>query len=202
MTAINSIPVETHSTIITTQTEKYVTSTTSSIPNTIPSNSSCTQTDKWITVKCVFFKFKNNGTGMIFQKKEIINNTDLCNKIDPDYQKAIIEARNKARDEKKKEIEEKALNDIKTVNEKYKKEIIANKSFGYIAIISITVLISFIIIMDFTKLYSFKKNFKKVSNKNSKSKSIETENNDDSLVYNKVRNYNSQISKKLNNIKL
>jgi len=139
---------------------------------------------------------------MVFQEKEIINDTKICNKMDPEYQKTKIEERNKARDEKIKEIEENTLNEIKAVNEEYKKEIIANKSFGYIAIISIAVLISFVIIMDITKLYSFKKSFEKVSNKNSKSKSIETQNNDDSLVYNKVRNYNSQIIKKLNNIKI
>jgi hypothetical protein len=108
-------------------------------------------------VKCFFYKYKNNGTGMVFQEKEIINDTNkICNKMDPEYQKTKIEERNKARDEKIKEIEENTLNEIKAVNEEYKKEIIANKSFGYIAIISITVLISFVFIIQ----KKFSKNIK------------------------------------------
>jgi hypothetical protein len=112
--------------------------------------------NKWTIVKCVFYKYKNNGSEMIFQNKEIINNTNLCNRMDPEYQKAIIEEKNKARDQLIKKIEEKTSNEIKRVNEEYKKEIIANKSFGYIAIISIAVLVSFVFIMDFTKFCSSK----------------------------------------------
>jgi hypothetical protein len=182
----------------------FVTSSTNTIstgPNTTQPNSFCKQSCKWATVKCVFYKYKNNGSEMIFQNKEIIiNNTNLCNRMDPEYQKAIIEERNKASDEKIKEIEEKTSNEIKRVNEEYKKEIIANKSFGYIAIISIAVLVFFVIIMDITKFCSFILKLRtvttKVKPKNEKAKMVE-----DDSVFRKVHKLNETNLKKLKSLK-
>ena len=99
------------------------------------------------------------------------------------------------------EIKYKTLNEIQKVKEDYKKEIIANKSFGYIAIISITVLIAFVLIMDITKLNVFKKFSRKTIKSSSNNSINESKMADDDLIYKKVRNMNLEINKRMEKLK-
>ena len=122
---------------------------TTTIDNTVNSKS-C---DKWTTVKCVVYKYTNSSTVL---KKVNINNTDLCDRIDPTYKKNVTDERNKEMEKKLDEIKNKTLNEIQKVKEDYKAEIIANKSFAYIAIISITTLATFVVIMDIIKFVLYK----------------------------------------------
>ena len=146
-----NIYTKTTTTIMSNATTIATSITTTTTPTKNFTSKSC---NKCIKVKCIVYKYTNSGT---FLKKVNINNTDLCDRIDPTYKKNVIEERNEAMKTKLDEIKYKTLNEIQKVKEDYKKEIIANKSFGYIAIISITVLIAFVLIMDITKLNVFKK---------------------------------------------
>ena len=215
------INTETESTIISTETElssiidtksaskkstpltnHTTTISTTQISNTTHSNS-FNESCKWITVKCVVYKYEKNDSEMIFMQKMTISNTDLCDRFDPNHQKARIEERNNLTDKKIKQIREKTKIEIERVNEEYKKEIIANKSFGYIAITSITVLVSFVIIMDITKFCLYKKFSvrsktlsSKLQPKNDKQKMVE-----DDSVFRKVHKLNEINLKKLQSLK-
>ena len=155
--------------------------------------STATTCQKWLTKKCILYKYKRNGSHLILEKMVLVKNTDLCDRIDKNFKQSAIDKLNEEKDIKIEENKKETLAKIDKINEEYKLEILTNKSFSYVAIVFIALLFTFVILMDITKINLFKNNLPIFDRKTNNQ--ITTV---DDLTYKKVRNLNQEINKKMN----